>query len=235
VRATCAALAAMVAMAGCSSAAALSGPAVFGRVVEPDGTPVGAAQVVVLWQGTLRTAFHGSGAMCLLALATVTDDAGRFSVPGWQRAFDNAALYDYDIRVYKRGYRRAEGETSGADTGRGLAAVPPDGVTVRLRRFSGSVTERLDALARPAARAGCAEGGASRANALPYYRAMNEELKALLATPEGQALQRAEQQDRDDREKRNLAPPDKTIAQDLDRVIRALEQARDGELYRPAR
>ncbi len=209
-------------------AAALSGPSVFGRVVDPVGAPVGGAQVVVLWQGTLRTAIHGSGAMCLLALATTTDDSGRFAVPGWDKSFTNATIYDYEIRVFKRGFNAPEGQKSGAWAG-GIGRVPADGVRITLRPFTGSVAERLTALTRPPARAACAEGGASRGRAVPYYRAMNEEIKALLATPEGQALQRAEQQDRIDRAARHMSPPD-TVAHDLDAVIRALENARDGEL-----
>jgi hypothetical protein len=97
----------------------------------------------------------------------------------------------------------------------------------------GPVRERLELLAQHPFRAGCAEAGASRRNAIAYYRAMNSELKGLLATSEGQSL-RAEEEVRADelRRKRLSLPPDPPfVARDLDAAIASLETAHDGELY----
>jgi hypothetical protein len=155
-------------------------------------------------------------------------------VPAWNKFVPNHVLFDYRIAVYQLGYSAVEGQYTGGLAGRsGIAAT--DGNKLVLPSFGGTVEQRLRNLQQIRGPVRCSEAGASRRNLIDFYRAMNDEIKKLLETPDGRSLQDAE---RVQRSKRNPAlgtPIDPPLSRTLDSMIESLQEARDGELYEPVR
>jgi hypothetical protein len=214
---------------------ALSGPAIAGIVTDKaTGEPVAGAQVVVSWDGTHVAGGFSEGG-CYYVQIAITDRNGRFSVPAWSKFVLNTVLFDYKIGVYSPGYDVVEGEDSGGLVARdGRPPGSPNKLTLPI--LSGTVKQRLDRLSRMRKYVGCAEAGASRRNFLDFYKAMNIEIKQLLATPEGQALQQQEHAELVRRGKLGMDTVGfPTLAVDLDSGISSILQSHDNELYEPVR
>lgn len=222
-----------------ASVAAVGGPGVRGVVTESQsGQPVAGAQVLVLWLGTLPMSMHSSSGGCYQVLHAVTDVSGRFAVPPWRKDLPGVSVDDYRIHIYARGYGDANGDLAGADVrGRSRPAAAPanDGNRIELPRFAGSVRDRLEQLARLRVASRCVEAGASRRNAVDFYRSMNDELLELAATQEGQEIAAGEKPEIDFAQRQGLPLLTPRLVVDLAPFIAALQSAHDGELYEPAR
>jgi Carboxypeptidase regulatory-like domain len=214
---------------------ALSGPALSGVVTDKaTGKPVPNAHVVVSWSGTNILGAFSSGGGCHYVQSTVTDDNGRFSVPAWSKFVPNTILFDYIIGVYHPGYGLVDGEYVGGIGGHSGHAMP-GGNKLVLPPFSGTVKQHLEVLARIRTYVRCPEAGADRRNFIDFYQAMNKEIKELLETPEGRALQNQEQEALRNRNPALGPPIDSPLSATLDRAIDSINGARDGELYEPVR
>jgi hypothetical protein len=224
---------ALIPLASCNE---VTGPGISATVTDMiTGKPVAGAQVLVIWDGSLSFSTHGGGE-CYHVISAVTDDAGHFSVEPWRKSVPRMASIDYyRISVYRPQYDDAEGQTHGGIGRLGLfgdAGVFSDGIRLKLPPFNGTVKDRLIKLRDIRRSTRCPEAGASRRNATDFFRAMNQEVLALLATPEGRAIAEAEKAElaqfktESDR-LMNYRP----LALDLSVMIESLQQAHDDELY----
>jgi len=79
-----------------------------GRVVEEaTGRPVEGAVAVATWSYSMPTP-AGGHTRCLDAAETLTDDDGRFRLPGRWSALATVFVGGMQIHIYKVGYRRVE-------------------------------------------------------------------------------------------------------------------------------
>jgi hypothetical protein len=214
--------AAAIAMGACGA----GWEATEGVVTDRAGAPIGGAQVVVLWSGARRSSMHSSSGECVHVQGTQTGADGRFKTPAWRNDRSSVAVDAYEVLVYKRGFAPyPERDGYGRPAARTLRLV--------LQPAERDVERRLIELNR-GGRVSCAEAGVSRRNATDYYRAMNPELKELLATPEGQRLRAREEEEREKNRRTGLGPFFRdAVAFDRDATIESLAHARDGELYEP--
>jgi hypothetical protein len=221
------------------AAAVVGGPAVDGIVAETgSGAPVVGAQLLVLWSGLIPRAIHSSSGGCYQVLNAVTDGAGRFSVPSWRKELRGVTVDDYAIYLYARGYGSPSGQLSGRNVGGLLShagGVASGGNRIVVPKFIGGVRERLELLAFLRNDVRCAEAGASRRNAIDFYRSMNAELAELAATPEGRAIADEEKVEVDRRKRLGLYRAMPLLIVDLTPTIAALQSAHDGELEEPVR
>ncbi|MBS0319935.1 MAG: hypothetical protein JSR18_05290 [Proteobacteria bacterium] len=219
-------------MAACSME---EGRAIQGVVTEL-GThkPVQSAQVIVNWEGYSTTAVHSTSGGCFELLAATTDAEGRFSVPFWQKEVPGFRINTYAVYVYARGYGYARGQVSGHGAG-GQSAQNLEHVNaIEMPPAAATVRERLLELSYLRSAVRCPEAGASRSNAINFYRSMNEELLELAQTPEGRAISAAEAAEIDRRKRLGL-PMIPILVVDLAPLIRSLQSAMDGDIYEAAR
>lgn len=191
------------------------------------GAPLQGAEVVVRWEARYPYSIsESSGMACVYLQGARTDAAGRFVVPPWSADRGVATIAYAVVNAYKRGLEPdAAGET------RALAnELRSSPVRIKLRPAPPAVEPRLAALHGYDVRVPCDQGGASRRNAMAFAEAVNVELKALIATPEGQAIRAREAPLRARLEKGEWLGDVRLIAVDNDASIAALSKAHEGEL-----
>ena len=164
----------------------LYGKRIAGQVVDADtGKPIGGAHVAFFWQSPIiPSGFtgHNSRDICYHAAATVTDTQGRFAVPPWRKwSTFSVFVLDPTAIVYARGYTPRQIPLLEGDF------KPPEekpNERYALRRFSGTVDERLEVMWAGIANHGCMYGGESQKSLFPMLKAMYDEAKGIGTTPE---------------------------------------------------
>ncbi|MBS0319934.1 MAG: hypothetical protein JSR18_05285 [Proteobacteria bacterium] len=206
-------------------------------IVTEEGThkPITGAQVLVTWSGNYIRSLHGSWG-CFEVLGATTDLKG-FSVPAWRKDLPGVDINEYEINVYARGYGSVTGEISSHHSGGVFAhLLGALGHTnaIKLPPATMEVRGRLSELAHMRIAVRCSEAGASRRNAVDFYRSMNEELSILAATPEGRSIaaEQAPEIARSERVGGPMLSPVLVIG--LRSLIESLQSPHDGELYEPA-
>ena len=162
----------------------LYGERVAGEVVDADsGNPISGAHVALLWESPIEPhgfTAHSSRDICFHAAATATDAKGRFAVPPWQE-WSRWGVQSHDpiAIVYARGYTPRQ-----IVMYQGPFQPPIERPNERfeLRRFSGSVDERLNLMWRGIANHGCSYGGESQKSLFPMQKAIYEEAKEIATT-----------------------------------------------------
>lgn len=164
----------------------LYGKRIAGEIVDEDtGKPIAGAHVAFVWDAPINASgftAHNSRDICYHAAATVTDERGRFTIAPWKEwsTFDVEAL-DPTALVYAPRYTPRQIPLREGDF-----APPKERPSERyaLRRFSGTVDERLDAMWWGVANHSCSYGGESQKSLFPMLKAMYDEAKRIAVTRE---------------------------------------------------
>ena len=160
------------------SACALSGGSVEGRVLE-EGTdkPIAGAIVVVRWQGYVTSLVDSHG-VCVHVDSVVSDSEGRYKLSRWSKPSKVGPVFDLEpaVEVYKVGY------------GRPRTPSQKDEI-VHLVPFKGGSRARLEMLWSIGQE--CASAGESEKSWIPLRRALYEEAKGLVQSPDDAKTVRA--------------------------------------------
>ena len=125
----------------------LSGSAMDGRVVDSQtGAPIPGALVIVEWKGDIGGPVQSSQ-VCFHLEVVRTDEEGRYHVPAWHRrpaadwegGFYGVRNTEVTRRTYRHGYTQ-------------LRYDPRDRMTILMSPYTGSITDRLEDLARTGTR-----------------------------------------------------------------------------------
>ena len=159
----------------------LYGKRVAGQVVDAEsGQPIGGAHVALLWESDITPhgfTAHNSRTICYHAAAAVTNDQGHFEIAPW-REWSTYGVEPVDpvALVYVRGYAPRQ-----IAVGDGSTHRPTNQMNQRyaLKKFEGTVGERIDGMWSGIANRDCTYGGESQKSLYPMLRAMYEEAKSL--------------------------------------------------------
>jgi hypothetical protein len=181
VLAICGALS-ILALASCSSIPrVLYGKRIAGQVVDADtGQPLPGVHVAYVWEsGVIPRGFtgHNSQTICYHAAAAVTDATGHFQIDPWREWSTYRVLVADPIAlVYARDYQPRQ-----ITLLQGPIEPPIERLNERyaLTRFSGTVSERLEAMWGGIANRGCMYGKESQKSLFPMLKAMYEEARDL--------------------------------------------------------
>jgi hypothetical protein len=177
----------LAAATGCSMVPhALYGKRISGQVVDADtGQAISGVHVAFVWESTIiPSGFtgHNSRTICYHAAATTTDANGHFQIEPWRKwSTYNVDVSDPIALVYARGYTPRQIVLQ-----EGPIEPPRERISERyaLKRFAGSVDERLDAMWGGIANRGCTYGGESQKSLYPMLKAIYEEARQIAASPE---------------------------------------------------
>ncbi len=166
----------------------LYGKRIAGQVVDAEtGKPISGAHVAFFWQSPIiPSGFtgHNSRDICYHAAATVTDAQGRFAVPPWRKwSTFSVFVLDPTAIVYARGYTPRQIPLLEGDF------KPPEekpNERYALRRFSGTVDERLDVMWGGIANHNCFYGGESQKSLFPMLKSIYDEAKGIATHQEQQ-------------------------------------------------
>jgi hypothetical protein len=172
---------------GCSMVPhALYGKRISGQVVDADtGQAISGVHVAFVWESTIiPSGFtgHNSRTICYHAAATTTDANGHFQIEPWRKwSTYNVDVSDPIALVYARGYTPRQIVLQ-----EGPIEPPRERTSERyaLKRFAGSVDERLDAMWGGIANRGCTYGGESQKSLYPMLKAIYEEARQIAAKGE---------------------------------------------------
>lgn len=160
------------------TACGLSGGPIEGQVLEA-GTnrPIPGAIVIVRWKGTYSIPFADTRSSCYHVESATSDAQGRFKTSVWT-AESKGPLFSEDyweIDAYKAGYEswRPANFHKTEEYKRNVRY---------LSAFKGTSGERLRALWSLEAQ--CGSAGVSEKNLIPLRRALYEEAKGLVQSPE---------------------------------------------------
>lgn len=156
------------------TACALSGGPIVGQVVE-EGThrPIPRAIVVAKWVGSVP-AFADSQTVCVHVESTVTDQQGKYELPGWSKPSTVGPVVRNlgpVVIAYKPGYAWST-KPSQQDQ------------IVYLARFEGSVDERFQYFSSVISNTSCGSSGESGKNLYWLWMALHEEAKSFAVTTE---------------------------------------------------
>ncbi len=151
------------------SACGLSGGPLSGQVLE-EGThkPVPGAIVVVKWVGSVP-AFADSQTVCVHVESTVTDQQGKYELPGWSKPSTVGPVVmnlGPVVTAYKPSYGWLEKPSQKEEI-------------VYLAQFRGTTSERLDFLLRVLGNTSCGSQDESEKNLINVRKALYEEAQNL--------------------------------------------------------
>jgi hypothetical protein len=160
---------------------ALYGKRIAGRVVDAQtGAPIPGAHVAFLWESTIiPSGFTGHNArdICYHAAAAVTDQEGRFEVPGWRKwSTYNVYFMDPYAIVYAHDY---EVTSRPLHVGAWAGPIERSNQRFALERFSGDVDQRMDMLFFNLANKGCNYGGQSQKSLYPMLKDVYREAREI--------------------------------------------------------
>lgn len=202
----------------------IGGGPVHGTVLDKYGVAVPDAHVAVKWNAAHPTV-HSNWIDCFHVLASVTDRKGGFKLPPWHGLQDGLSDAGMEIYVFKKGYGPPTASPQSLSQMLAQQAGHID-VDLVLDQESSSVVERLGTM--KAYLPGCNRGGISNRNLVAYYRAVQEEIDALLATKDGQAIKKREEAAQaESLRTRNPRPYEQIILLSLIERIKELENASD--------
>lgn len=172
----------LLALASCGSMPhVLYGKRIAGQVVDTDtGQPIPGVHVAYVWESTvIPRGFtgHNSQTICYHAAAAVTDATGHFHIEPWREwSTYGVEVADPNALVYARDYQPRQ-----ISLHEGPIEPPRERLNehYELKRFSGTVDERLDAMWGGIANRGCMYGKKSQKSLFPMLRAMYQEARSL--------------------------------------------------------
>jgi len=178
----------VLAVASCSSIPrVLYGKRIAGQVVDAaTGQPLPGVHVAYVWESSvIPSGFtgHNSQTICYHAAAATTDATGHFQIEPWREWSTYRVLVADPIAlVYARNYQPRQIALL-----QGPIEPPIERLNERyaLERFSGTVSERLEAMWGGIANRGCMYGKESQKSLFPMLKAMYEEARAIAATDAG--------------------------------------------------
>ena len=158
----------------------LYGKRIAGQVVDAGtGQPINGAHVAFLWESDITPhsfTAHNSRTICYHAAAAVTNEQGYFEIAPWREwSTYGVDIVEPHISMYGREYQPA------FVTLHSNREVPRERLNERyeLKRFSGTVGERMDALFWGLANRGCPYGKASQTALYPMLKSIYQEAKSL--------------------------------------------------------
>ena len=175
----------VLALASCSSIPrVLYGKQIAGQVVDADtGKPLSGVHVAFVWESdVIPSGFtgHNSQTVCYHAASAITDAGGRFVVAPWREwSTYRVLVMDPIALVYARDYQPRQ-----IALVEGPAGPPVERLNERyaLERFTGSVSERLDAMWGGIANRGCMYGKESQKSLFPMLKAIYLEAREISRT-----------------------------------------------------
>ena len=177
----------LLALASCGSMPhVLYGKRIAGQVVDAGtGQPIPGVHVAYVWESTvIPRGFtgHNSQTICYHAAAAMTDATGHFQIEPWREwSTYGVEVADPNALVYARDYQPRQ-----ISLHEGPIEPPRERLHehYELKRFSGTVDERLDAMWGGIANRGCMYGKASQKSLFPMLKAMYEEARSLASSEE---------------------------------------------------
>jgi len=164
----------------------LYGERIAGQAVDADtGQPIPGVHVAFVWESGITPSGitgHNSRTICYHAAATTTDAQGRFEVESWRKwSTYNVRPVEPTALVYVRDYVPLQHPLFET----GSTADPKEHPNERyaLKRFSGTVDERLDVMWGGIANRGCTYGGESQKSLYPMQKVMYEEARSIALSP----------------------------------------------------
>jgi len=165
----------------------LYGKRIAGQVVDADtGSPIAGVHVAFLWESDITPhgfTAHNSRTVCYHAAATTTDLEGRFQIEPW-REWSTYGVEPVDpiALVYVRNYapqQLAVRDGSGDER-------PTDHLTERypLKKFEGTVDQRMDALFWNLSNRDCPYGKDSQKSLYPMLKAIHAEARSIASSEE---------------------------------------------------
>jgi len=177
----------LFALASCGSLPhVLYGKRIAGQVVDAvTGQPIPGVHVAYVWESTvLPRGFtgHNSQTICYHAAADITDATGHFQIEPWREwSTYGVEVADPNALVYARGYQPRQ-----ISLHEGPIEPPRERLNehYELKRFAGTVDERLDAMWGGIANRGCTYGKESQRSLFPMLKTMYEEARSLANSEE---------------------------------------------------
>jgi hypothetical protein len=163
----------------------LYGKRLAGQVVDAEtGQPIAGAYVTFIWRsGIIPSGFTGHNArdICYHAAGAITNSQGQFDVPAW-RKWSTYDVYHVDpvVLVYEERHEPIQKALHSVVTYK-----PAEHLDERyfLKRFSGTVDQRMDMLFFGLANQSCQYGGDSQKSMFPMLKAIYEEARAISRSP----------------------------------------------------
>ena len=162
----------------------LYGKRIAGQVVDAGtGQPINGAHVAFLWESDITPhsfTAHNSRTICYHAAAAVTNEQGYFEIAPW-REWSTYGVEPVDpvALVYVRGYTPRQIAVGDGSTDR-----PTNHVDQRyaLKKFEGTVQERIDGMWGGMANRTCRYGGKSQKTLYPMLKTIYKEGQPIAET-----------------------------------------------------
>lgn len=158
---------------------------ITGSVIDQSNEkPISGAYVMVKWTGGVSSWGEG-GSRCTRATSVRADEAGKFTVPAWSKSDPGFANLSAELVPYSPGFEHVGwGSAQGASPKAALGFIPLDelempaaDVTLKMRRFEGSDTQRGQYLSEFLLSTTC--GSEDMAGTRPAYEAIDKEVHRL--------------------------------------------------------
>ena len=175
----------LLALASCGSMPhVLYGKRIAGQVVDAGtGQPIPGVHVAYVWESTvIPRGFtgHNSQTICYHAAAAMTDATGHFQIEPWREwSTYGVEVADPNALVYARDYQPRQ-----ISLHEGPIEPPRERLHehYELKRFSGTVDERLDAMWGGIANRGCMYGKESQKSLFPMLKDIYAEARSIATT-----------------------------------------------------
>jgi hypothetical protein len=175
----------LLALASCGSLPhVLYGKRIAGQVVDAGtGQPIPGVHVAYVWESTvIPRGFtgHNSQTICYHAAAAMTDATGHFQIGPWREwSTYGVEVADPNALVYARDYQPRQ-----ISLHEGPIEPPRERLNehYELKRFSGTVDERLDAMWGGIANRGCMYGKESQKSLFPMLKDNYVEARSIATT-----------------------------------------------------
>jgi len=180
----------LLALASCGSMPhVLYGKRIAGQVVDAGtGQPIPGVHVAYVWESTvIPRGFtgHNSQTICYHAAAAMTDATGHFQIEPWREwSTYGVEVADPNALVYARDYQPRQ-----ISLHEGPIEPPRERLHehYELKRFSGTVDERMHSLFWNLANRGCHNGKDSQKTLYPMLKEIHAEARSIARTDEERA------------------------------------------------